>query len=665
MILGKIHGKTTTIGFKFIVDREARKYDFVQIMHSRYGYVLGQIVEIEMDEEKTLAKCQIIGYKDRDGTIKQIRIPFAPKSEVLLAEDKFITDMIQINTKSGAYMGYIEGKTIPLHLDLKKILTKHIAILAKSGAGKSYCSSVLMEEIMEKNVPLLIIDPHGEYSDMKYANDDKKDIKKMAYYKIKPKRYNRYMKEYGFLPDMNPIKLNDNLKSEELIHMIPTKLSSNQMALLYNAIKNMPKLDLANLILELEYEESASKYNLISVINHLKNMDLFSVNYTPFNELIQPGRCTIINLKGLAPEGAEIVVYKLMKDLFEQRKLNKIPPFFAVVEEAHNFCPERGFGEAKSSKIMRTIAAEGRKFGLGLCVITQRPARLDKSVLSQCTTQIILKVTNPNDLKAITSSIEGITGESEAEIQNLPIGTALITGVVDMPLFVNIRPKRSKHGGIAINILETVEDDEKKFFKQLEQHEDKPMLPLIKPKTSEKDIELMSERPISSINKILLPGMLFLCDTGKNKFNLLVSLVDGAIVTNVDTMKTSYIPELDKLNPQELQTLELAFKLKKFTEQQAISKTGNLKITDFLKSLLQKQYLMLHDSGHITLSDRYVLSNLSNYACYSKIEFSDAPGATKSKKGISVDKIKDKLNNFVNVVDQRECFILNFEPEYQ
>jgi DNA helicase HerA-like ATPase len=74
--------------------------------------------------------------------------------------------------------------------------------------------------------------------------------------------------------------------------------------------------------------------------------------------------------------------------------MDKIPPFMLVVEEAHNFCPERGFEKAISSNIMRTIASEGRKFGLGMMVISQRPARVDKNVISQCNTQIILRVTN-------------------------------------------------------------------------------------------------------------------------------------------------------------------------------------------------------------------------------------------------------------------------------
>ena len=663
MILGRIHGKTTTTLFTFMVEKETKKLDFVQVFHERYGYVLAQVVELEMDEEKTIAKCNVIGYKDKDGTFKQIRIPFAPKSEVLLAQENVIKNIIELNIKDGAYIGKLEGKNIPIRLNLKNLLTKHIAILAKSGAGKSYTAGVLLEEIMDRNVPLLIIDPHGEYSEMKSANDDPNDLKKMGYYEVKSKRYNKIIKEYGFIDEMNPIKLNDDLKSDELVHMLPTKLSSAQLALVYNAVKNMPKLDLANLILELEYEESPSKYNIISVVNHLKSMELFSVNYTPYNELIQPGRCSIINLKGLAPEGQEILVYKLMRDLFEQRKLNKVPPFFCVVEEAHNFCPERGFGEAKSSKILRTVASEGRKFGLGLCVISQRPARLDKSVLSQCTTQIIHKVTNPNDLKAIISSVEGINSESENEIQNLPIGTALVTGVVDMPLFVNIRPRKTKHGGAAVNILETVEDDDK-FFKDLEEHEEHPVTGVVRPKITHKDIHLMSDRKISKITNKLVPAIMFLCDSGKSKFNILVSLSDGAIITDIDKFSTAYLPELDKLSPQELQTLELAFKMKRFSKNEAISKTGNMKISEFLHSLVEKGYLYF-ETGEFSISGRYVLSHLSNYACYQKIEFLNIENAQRLNSSASVDKIKEKLKRFVNVVDQRDCFVLWYDVDYE
>ena len=67
----------------------------------------------------------------------------------------------------------------------------------------------------------------------------------------------------------------------------------------------------------------------------------------------------------------EVIVYKIVNDLFIERKKNNIPPFFLVLEEAQNYCPERSFGEAKSSPIIRQVTAEGRKFGMGMCVISQ------------------------------------------------------------------------------------------------------------------------------------------------------------------------------------------------------------------------------------------------------------------------------------------------------
>ena len=106
--------------------------------------------------------------------------------------------------------------------------------------------------------------------------------------------------------------------------------------------------------------------------------------------------------------------------------MNTIPPGMLVVEEAHNYAPEKGFSKTLSSDILRTIASEGRKFGLGMMVISQRPARVDKNVLSQCGTQIIMKVTNPNDLKAISKGLEGVSSYVEDELMRLPPGVATL-----------------------------------------------------------------------------------------------------------------------------------------------------------------------------------------------------------------------------------------------
>jgi hypothetical protein len=185
----------------------------------------------------------------------------------------------------------------------------------------------------------------------------------------------------------------------------------------------------------------------------LDSIGVFSEEGTSPTDLVKKGKCTIINMKGVAPDVQSVVVARLSKELFDERKAGKILPFLFIVEEAHNYCPERGFGSAISSSILRTIASEGRKFGMGLCVVSQRPAKVDKNIISQCNTNIILKVTNPNDLKAIIQSVEGLTNQTFREIQRLPIGVALISGgSLQMPVMAEIRTRETQHGGKSVAI---------------------------------------------------------------------------------------------------------------------------------------------------------------------------------------------------------------------
>src|SRR3989338_3511841 len=454
MILGNIIGKTSTRDFSFSVKHEINKFDYVQVM-LKDKYILAQILEIEKNSNETTAKCNILGYR-QDNKLKQLLSPLEPGSEVLKSDKDFIKEVLDLKeNKNSAFIGNLQRyDNLKVYLDLNKLLTKHVSILAKSGSGKSYVGGVLVEEILGKDIPILIIDPHGEYSSLQEKNDDEK----LLSYGLKPKDFRNKVRIYSpnttDNPECIPLKLsNYDLSSQEILHILPAKLSNVQLGLLYSSLKEINKIDFNQLILELELEENPAKYSLINIIRYLEKLNLFSDAPTSLQELIMPGKCSIINLKGIEQELQEVVVYKLVKDLFEERKKVNIAPFFLILEEAHNYLPERSFGEAKSSKILRQVASEGRKFGLGMCVISQRPSRLDKSVISQCNTQIILKVTNPNDLRAIGNSVEGLTYESEKEIMNLPIGTALITGIAELPLFVDIRPRKTKHGGEAVDML--------------------------------------------------------------------------------------------------------------------------------------------------------------------------------------------------------------------
>src|SRR3989338_6641264 len=98
MILGRINGKASTTHFQFAVTSAAtRKLQFIQIQHKEYGFVLGQVTELERTQEGMTAHCTVIGYKDQDGRVKGIRTPFEINVEVLEAEDDFINQVIALN----------------------------------------------------------------------------------------------------------------------------------------------------------------------------------------------------------------------------------------------------------------------------------------------------------------------------------------------------------------------------------------------------------------------------------------------------------------------------------------------------------------------------------------------------------------------------------------
>ena len=113
----------------------------------------------------------------------------------------------------------------------------------------------------------------------------------------------------------------------------------------------------------------------------------------------------------------------------------------------HQFAPEHSINKSAISKsIIETIAREGRKFYGQICLISQRPVKLSNTVLSQCNTHIILRVTNPNDLDHIKATSEALTKESTRMISTLPTGNALILGTAtNFPIFVKIRERKCKN----------------------------------------------------------------------------------------------------------------------------------------------------------------------------------------------------------------------------
>src|SRR4051812_36364644 len=100
--------------------------------------------------------------------------------------------------------------------------------------------------------------------------------------------------------------------------------------------------------------------------------------------------------------------YKLYQSLEERAK----DPLLLVCEEAHRYVPDRGEAEyAAAQAAIRRIAREGRKYGLGLMLVSQRPADVEGTVISQCGTWLVLRLTNAADQNHVARFLpDGLAG---------------------------------------------------------------------------------------------------------------------------------------------------------------------------------------------------------------------------------------------------------------
>ncbi|GAA0993999.1 hypothetical protein GCM10009563_10560 [Subtercola frigoramans] len=142
---------------------------------------------------------------------------------------------------------------------------------------------------------------------------------------------------------------------------------------------------------------------------------------------------TVLDVSGLPPEVLDTVVGAMLTVIYEAlfwgMNLDvggKNQPLLVVLDEAHRFVPI-GSGTT-SSRICNRIAREGRKYGVGLMVVTQRPSDIDPTILSQCGSMIALRLTNAADRSAVSSTVPDDLGNLTALLPSLRTGECLILG---------------------------------------------------------------------------------------------------------------------------------------------------------------------------------------------------------------------------------------------
>lgn len=438
----------------------------------------------------------------RNNRLVEVTLPPSPGDEVFKAtKDEILAVINQSNEERlliefGTLFGY---KDIPLYLNVDAI-PMHLAIVGVTGSGKSYTVGYLIEQLSELTIgdkrtalSTIIIDANGDYLDYYDA------------YHLKGKHIGNYTDIirfvfnkssralFGHSGSIKVISLDlDVFNARELSELIMTyysggSLNELQVSGLDLVLRNLEgagysfsmlftdnyydkilqKLDDARrkrIIHDQTYsairralakfKEDLGVYDLIKP----KNKASFNDNFV--NELINPEKPKLVIIDfsadgapGVPLQLKQLIVAYITKLLFkkftEYKSKGENKVLLLIIEEAQNYCPNQEtfpIGYSLARENLAQIATQGRKFGLSLCLVSQRPSFVDQVVLSMVNTFIIHRV-SAADVTFIKRVTGGLPEAIENKLTNLATGKAIVTGqmnVLSFPILVDIPERKIK-----------------------------------------------------------------------------------------------------------------------------------------------------------------------------------------------------------------------------
>ena len=465
-----------------------------------------------------MASIELIGY--RDPITRQIKIPrrpLDPGATVETVDFQFLSDFYEFNEHTSLHIGNLVGyergeNTVPVFLDVNKLVTEHMAVLAMTGSGKSYTVGRIIERLVAlHNGTVVVFDPHGEYGkalakgqlNFNERDDGERDKRdELALPKIR-ETFERLQKAgagiHVYTPQNESFKYKyadkniqlalqfDHFEMDDIAEILPG-LSEPQQRVLDVAIRYWRSADkteprninrlrhlLGDGIEELrawdDLSEAESKalsgrsaavasMKLSRVLNEAQSFysatmatptDIYKMIGRPSNK---QGRLVVVDLQGLSDTAKQVICALLSSEILRaaSSKNDPLRPCFLVYEEGHNFAPAGG--NAVSHRVIKKIAGEGRKFGVGFAIVSQRPSKLDADVTSQCNTLITMRLKNPDDQRFISKASDMVSKADLDELPSLSTGEALICGrSIPAPLLVKIGGKALIHGGESPEVL--------------------------------------------------------------------------------------------------------------------------------------------------------------------------------------------------------------------
>ncbi len=330
-----------------------------------------------------------------------------------------------------------QDSTIPAMVRVDELLGKHLAILGTTGTGKSCTTALILRAILERNpaAHIVLLDPHNEYAT---AFSEWAEV-------ISPRNMQLPFWLLNFEEVVEVLISDPSRKAEieilqELIPIAKARYSAGRARDNQAMRRAMPEQarftvdtpvpyrisDLTGLIDErmgkLENKRDLSPYRQLRTrIDSISQDGRYAFMFGSltvydgmtqvlsriFRVPVNNKPITIVELTGLPTEIVNVVVSVLARMTFDFAHWSEGKvPLTLVCEEAHRYVPAAdhlGFEPCK--RAIAKIAKEGRKYGVALCIVSQRPAEVDPTILSQCNTVFALRMSNDRDQEIVTSAI--------------------------------------------------------------------------------------------------------------------------------------------------------------------------------------------------------------------------------------------------------------------
>ncbi|MEM0155627.1 MAG: ATP-binding protein [Thermoplasmataceae archaeon] len=474
--IGYTVGENTSDRFQFVisVDTPVKKWDYVTIMYGG-SKILGRIerivsrsellndsmdfssiqkyVESNIMDQVCICQARTLGLFD-GGKLKQSRELLRPGLKVYSAESSLLQKAFGYPGDDAIEIGYLgDRQDVKISVSANG-LRRHLAIVAQTGAGKSHTAGVIMEELLRKGASIIVLDSHADYVFMKSGGTANPYSRFIRTFRT-PLSTGRYDLAGKGIVEEFTLRFQD-LTIEDVTGIMNIRENWTNLAnIVENAMKSMTgKGDFADFLNALENLPAGDRRKIDGRIKFLKKIrGIFSDATTGRSDYLAPGQMSILDLSGMDQFMANYFSYRVVNEIYESKLSSAYRyPVFIFVEEAHNFVPPGSVTQI--SQIIKKIASEGRKFGIFLVVITQRPGKIDQDVLSQCNSEIILRITNPLDQKAIIESGESVGESVMSDLPSLDIGEGILLGeFVRMPVIVKIRERETIEGGGDVDIV--------------------------------------------------------------------------------------------------------------------------------------------------------------------------------------------------------------------